>query len=266
MEKFKRLFGKIQKRTSSVEGNPTPKNQDRQATPDIAILEKNRDRLSRLISDIPGVVSVGLGEKGGDDALVVAINKKFSDTSKSEIPEQFRGIKVIYRNFGDTTMYSTESEENPTPEPKKEGDQEVSTPLGSESARVKEFVAKFKTIKDQLTKLGFETDYSVSEKDDGSFETTIHLEGPRSKNKEAMTLLSEAGLGIFDPDKWFWQGFRFLGDPERNAYLQRKMTEDEIENAKLSLFKTICFEKEMYDLYDLFESDFFAPGIGFRFW
>lgn len=61
-----------------------------------------RNELARVLRNVPGVLSIGLGKEGNDVVLVVAIDP---DTFTGTLPASFRGVGVIIRSLGVASLH-----------------------------------------------------------------------------------------------------------------------------------------------------------------
>ncbi len=62
-----------------------------------------RDELAKILSDVPGVMSIGIGKENNKVVLLVAIDP---NDFAGNVPSSFQGVGVIIRNLGMASLHS----------------------------------------------------------------------------------------------------------------------------------------------------------------
>lgn len=60
-----------------------------------------RDKLSDLLGNTPGVLTVGITKSSDNYALAVIVDSNITKEVESQIPKDFGGLEVIIKHFGD---------------------------------------------------------------------------------------------------------------------------------------------------------------------
>ena len=61
-----------------------------------------QNELASRLKEVPGVISVGLGKKGGQIVLLVAVD---SGVFNGGVPAAFEGIEIITRDLGKPRLF-----------------------------------------------------------------------------------------------------------------------------------------------------------------